>query len=172
MMTIEQYLDNPDYFTSFPSELSAPKSESERILEVVCGIMHDHPALRYNSGPIQFVYIESDGSESSDVEKMKLIKSIVQDTIERKMFLYFHATKWLEDNENDEAEHYKYILENEILSMENALQMISRRIKWHENTTQKGSELQTEIDYLSQCRNHLLQKFIRNTDGIVRHGLE
>jgi len=128
---------------------------------MACGITL-HPLFRYpqNTSTIELIYQEDDGSESPEIEKMKLIKSIVQSVIERKTAIYFHASKWLEEKENEEVQHHKYALEDEILHLENALQIISRRIRWADDASQKYPELQAEIDYLAQERHKLLWRFI------------
>lgn len=128
---------------------------------MACGITL-HSLFRYpqNTSTIELIYQEDDGSESPEIEKMKLIKSIVQSFIERKTAIYFHASKWLEENENEEVQHHKYALEDEILHLENALQIISRRIRWADDASQKYPELQAEIDYLAQERHKLLWRFI------------
>ncbi len=161
IITVDEYLEWPDYFNDFPPALLDTKSESERILEMVCHIEHN-PIFSYGTGnePLLFIYREEDGSESPDIEKMKVLESIMHDIVERKMTLYFHATQWLEENENEEVRYHKYILENEIYAMQDALKMIARRIRWEDDVSQKGPELQAEIDYLTQCRNNLLGKFV------------
>jgi hypothetical protein len=71
---------------------------------MVCHLEHS-PIFSYGTGeePLLFIYKEEDGSESPDIEKMKVLESIMHDIVERKMTLYFHATQWLEENENDEV---------------------------------------------------------------------
>ena len=139
------------------------------MLEMACHI--DLPTFFcYPDGiePITLVYKEEDGSESSNEEKMKLIKSIISDVIERRMAIYFYATEWLESNESAEVVYFRDNLEQEILGMENALQIISRRIRWEVDVHQKYPELQVEIDYLGQSRHNLLFRFIEE-DNEARH---
>jgi len=70
----------------------------------------------------------------------------------------------MEDDKNEEVDYYKHILENEILSMGDALLMLSRRIRWENSAHQKYPELQAEMDYLAQCRNNLLGEFVGAED--------
>lgn len=173
IITVDEYLGWPEYFRDFPTALLDTKSESEKILEMVCHFAHN-PIFSYGTGeePLLFIYREDDGSETPDNEKMRVIESIIHAIIERKMTLYFHTAQWLEDHESEQAEYYKYILENEIYAMEDALKMIARRIRWEDDVSQKGPELQAEIDYLSQCRNNLLGKFVGEHDKMICNNLE
>lgn len=173
VISLTEYLEQPDYFLNFPDALLAPKSESEHVLELICHI-ELNPIFNYHSGeePIHFIYQENDGSDSPDIEKMLLLEGVISTILERKMALFFHATQWLEDNENEEVEYHKDALDTEINTMEEALEMLSRRIRWEHNTWKKDVDLQNEIDYLSQCRNKLLCKFIREQDNTARSKIE
>lgn len=161
VITMDKYLEHPNYFLTFPEALFAPKSESEKILTQICHI-DANPILVYDSGeyPIEFCYRENDGTESPVVEKMKLLEEHISLIIERKMSLYFHATQWLEINESEEIAYYKSVLENEIRTMEKSLIMMTRRIRWEIDPRQRCIELQSEIDSLSEDRYHLLEKFV------------
>lgn len=170
IMTVDEYLEDPNYFEHFPTVLTAEKSDSERILLMLCDIC-TNPALSYyitESAKIQFFCEEPDGSETPQSEKMKMVEEVLNIFLKRKMSTYFHATLYLKTHTNPEISYHVEILEREIDAMKKSIMMLTNRIDWLEEPDDIREDLENEMHHLSQRRFHLFQAFLNAQDGISR----
>ena len=78
VLTIDTYLESPNYFTHFPEALRAPKVNTKNTWD---GMLYHPPStfFRYpqNTSTIELIYQEDDGSESPEIEKNETHKSII-----------------------------------------------------------------------------------------------
>ncbi len=130
--SIEEYTEGPDFFEYFPETLSIKLSETEERIAQLCDIRIEEgllPPVDWSSD-ITFVYEENDGRESSTVEKMEAIEETIQIVQRRKMLAYFAAQEKIQKPDSQELPTLLQTLRAEIMTLQESLDMITRRISW------------------------------------------
>jgi hypothetical protein len=169
-LSINEYLDNPDYFEIFPDTLITQKSDSEKNLLVLCDVSIEKEflptVLEWNK--VHMFYQEDDGSESSPIQKMKILEEVLQIVLRRKMIIYFECSEKIRACPHEEAQHHLSTLKQEIESMHRSVLMLSNRIQWIEEPDNMSSNIESEIRHLSQDRFHFLYGFLDVSNPMSR----
>lgn len=114
--------------------------------------------------------IEIDSNEKdTEIRRMLIFEYILQTTIARKQYVHFRSVNSPIFNQQEHEELILW-LRDQIESLQDALNIVKRRIKWATNTEDKWSELITELHELKTKRLHLLRYFFHATDTSIRIG--
>lgn len=113
-------------------------------------------------------YEEDDGSESSPLQKMKILEEVLQIVLRRKMIIYFECSEKIRACPHPEVHDHLYALQQEVESIQRSVSMLSNRIQWAEEPDSMSSDLESEMRHLSQDRFHFLYSFLDITDPMSR----
>lgn len=169
-LSVEEYLESPDFFEYFPPVLTTEKSDAERNLLVLCDIsIADEllPAV-LEWAKVELNYKEDDDSDCSNLQKMTILEEVLQIVLRRKMIIYFECSQHTKKHPNPESSLHLSALKKEIESMQWPITMLSNRIEWAEEPGNLGEELESEMHHLSRRRFDLFQTFVDAQDTISR----
>lgn len=169
-LSVDDYLESPDFFEYFPSVLTTEKSDAEKNLLVLCDVSIAAELLPtvLEWTNIELIYPEDNESEDANIQKMKILEEVLQVVLRRKMIIYFECLKHLHNHQNEETLAHLSVLKKEIESMQWSITMLSNRINWTEGSDTIGEELEAEMHQLSRKRFDLFQAFLDAPDTISR----
>lgn len=162
-LSLEEYIDDPNYFTSFPEALNVSLSEAEKQIQQLCHVDIENSLLPSMAWwkEIGLVYEEEDGTESSMLKKMEAVEGVIEIIQRRKMLIYFYAHQKIQEETSPEIMHHLETLKGEIETIQTSLNMLTRRIVWEtQEDANKGRDLHIEIEDLWQKRFRLFQVFV------------